>query len=328
MLIVPAQSTSARRATAPDARLRRLLEKSSHPDAQTVAPTPALAREGLAALTYPLCTPGVPTMRVHDDVLAGTSSPIPIRLYDPAPARELPVCLYLHGGGHMAGSIAVYDPICRRLAATADCRVVAVEYRLAPEHPYPQGLHDCAQALAQLPAWLAEHGLSLPGGLTVAGDSGGGALTASLSAMAHARDDFPIARQVLIYPGLDYTLSQASVRENGSGYLLDAARTRWYFDQYFQNGEDRAAASPLTMPATQLPPTLLFTAGFCLLRDEGYAYAERLHRLGTPCTHWQLPGMIHAFLNMHALVPDACEAVYREMGRFMRGGQDIDRMTP
>jgi len=340
MLIVDAQTTPApiKRTATPDARLTDLLEQINRRDAapQATNPTPALAREGLAALTRTLCGQGPRISVVRDDALvdAANEAAIPIRLYDPAPTRELPVCLYLHGGGHMAGSIAVYDPICRRLAATADCRVVAVEYRLAPEHPYPRGLEDCAKALALLPAWLAAQGMGLPGGLTVAGDSGGGALTASLAALTAERDDLRIARQVLIYPSLDYTMGSSepvepqagagfdsallatrpSIRENASGYLLDGRRMQWYFDQYFQQGEDRAAASPLYMPAVKLPPTLMITAGFCPLRDEGYAYADRLRRMDVSCAH-----LIHAFLNLHALVSDACDAVYQTIARFIRG---------
>jgi len=317
MLIADTRAASARRAATPDPRLANFLERVNRSDASAQDLTPALMREGLAAMTRALCAPGPQIAVVYDDVLAGANTTIPIRLYDPAPTRKLPVCLYLHGGGHVAGSVAVYDPICRRLAALADCRVVALEYRLAPEHPYPRGLEDCAQALALLPAWLAAQRLGLPGGLTVAGDSGGGALTASL--LACAGDDLHVARQVLIYPSLDYTMTQPSVQENASGYLLDVSRMQWYFDQYFQAGEDRAAASPLCMPAANLPPTLLITAGFCPLRDEAYLYAERLCRAGVPCTHRHLPGMIHAFLNLHNLVPDACDRVYQTIARFIRG---------
>ncbi|WP_343293160.1 alpha/beta hydrolase [Vandammella animalimorsus] len=329
MLIAPATAPECpRRAAAPDARLAGLLEQANRPDAplQSAQLTPTLARDGLAGLTHSLCAPGPDIAQVHEATLPGADGPIALRLYDPAPAEaSLPVCLYLHGGGHMAGSIAVYDPICRRLAMQAQCRVLALEYRLAPEHPYPQGLQDCAQALAALPAWLAAQGLALPGGLagglTVAGDSAGGALTASLAALAQQRAEMRFARQILIYPSLDYTMALPSIEENASGYLLDARRIRWYFEQYFQSAQppQRRAASPLHMPATAaLPRTLLFTAGFCPLRDEGYAYAQQLQAQGVQCTHWHLPGMIHAFMNMQALVPDACDAVYQRMGQFMR----------
>ncbi|GAA5233142.1 alpha/beta hydrolase [Verticiella sediminum] len=312
-----------RRSAEPDPRLHDSLARAVRAAEQApeagIGYTVTGARDSLAALTQACAAPGPALARVLDGEIDGRPA-VPVRLYDPTPGRELPVCLYLHGGGHMAGSIAVYDPVCRRLAQMADCRVVAVDYRLAPEHPYPCGLEDCARVLAALPAWLAARGCAAPGGITVAGDSGGGALTASLSMLAARRPELAIARQVLVYPSLDYTLAQPSVEENGNGYLLDAERIRWYFDHYFQGGEDRAAVSPLHMPAAGLPPTLLVTAGFCPLRDEGYAYAGRLRAAGVPCQHLNLPGMVHAFLNLERLVPDACEAVYRAMGAFMREG--------
>lgn len=311
-----------RRLAQPDPRLRDWLERANRAAAQARAAgvpfTPEAARESLAALTRTQGGPAPQIAAVHDDVIAGAPD-IPLRLYDPAPGSALPVCVYLHGGGHMAGSVAVYDPICRRLALAARCRVVAIEYRLAPEHPYPQGLDDCVRALARLPAWLRSRGLPVPDdGFVVAGDSGGGALTATLAALAAGQPELRIARQVLVYPSLDYTLGQPSVAQNGEGFLLETPRVCWYFDNYFQGGENRAAASPLFMPVTGLPPTLIITAGFCPLRDEGYAYAARLREAGVACTHLHLPGMIHAFLNMQALVPDACEAVFDAVGRFVR----------
>lgn len=306
--------------TAPDPRLRDWLDNANRAQAEARArgepPTPAAARAGLAAITR-ACGGNGPELPWVRDIEIDT---VPVRLYDPEPARPKAVCVYLHGGGHMAGSVDVYDPICRRLAAGAGCLVVSVEYRLAPEHPYPKGLDDCARVLARLRDWLAARGHALPGGLAVAGDSGGGALTATLCALAAHQPELKIARQVLIYPSLDYTLAQPSVAQNGGGYLLEASRIRWYFDNYFQYGENRAAASPLCMPTDGLPPTLLVTAGFCPLRDEGYAYAARLREAGVPCTHLHLPGMVHAFLNLHELVPDACDAVYGAIGRFLASG--------
>jgi len=277
--------------------------------ARGIEPTPAAAREALANMTLYFGGKAPEVAAVHDFALAAAPG-VPLRLYDPRPGQPLPVCVYLHGGGHMAGSIDVYDPIYRRLAARADCLVVAVEYRLAPEHRYPQGLEDCVRAIRALPQWLAEQNLGDGRGLLVAGDSGGGALTASVSALAIDDHSLKLRGQILIYPSLDYTLSQPSIVENGQGYLLETARIRWYFDQYFHDHDDRRAASPLFMPVAGLPPTLLITAGFCPLRDEGYAYAERLATAGIACEHVNLPDMLHTYLNLHALAPEACDATY------------------
>jgi acetyl esterase/lipase len=127
-----------------------------------------------------------------------------------------------------------------------------------------------------------------------------------------------IDSQVLIYPSLDYTLDHASVRENGQGYLLEQARMAWYFDRYFQENEDRHAASPLYMPIMpNLPPTLVISAGYCPLRDEALAYVERLATSGVSHRHRHFADMIHAYLNLEALVPDACAQTYQEIGRFL-----------
>lgn len=317
--IVDGKRLVPRRAALPDSRLGDCLARANRAGERARAEgsgfSVADARQSLAALTQAYAAAGPLVARIVDGVLPGSPA-IPIRLYDPAPGQSLPACVYLHGGGHMAGSIVVYDPVCRHLAVTARCRVVAVEYRLAPEHPYPAGLDDCVRALGVIPAWLDEQGYGIDrSGVFVAGDSGGGALTATLAARLGRS---AMAGQILFYPSLDYTLDHPSVMENGAGYLLDIDRVRWYFDHYLQGGEDRRKISPLYIPSESLPPALIVTAGFCPLRDEAYAYAKRLRQEGTMCEHLNLPSMVHAFLNLHDLVPDACRAVYEAAGRFMR----------
>ena len=279
--------------------------------ARGVQLTPALARQSLAGVTQMFGGQGPELPDVHDFTLPECPD-ILLRSYDPAPGRPGPLVVYLHGGGHVAGSIAVYDPIIRRVAQHTGCRTIAIDYRLAPEHPYPQGLDDCAAVVRALSA--------VPGtpGLIVAGDSGGGALAASLSAQSITDPTLHILGQILIYPSLDYTLSQPSIQTLARGYLLEAGRIRWYFDHYFRNNENRQAASPLFMPVKGLPSTLLLTAGFCPLRDEGYAYAEQLKTADVACQHVNLPDMIHAWLNIHTLIPDACDHAYRVMGDWVR----------
>ena len=279
-----------------------------------VQATPTAVREGLATMTAALTTPSPELPWVADSEVGA----VPVRLYDPAPQREKTVCLFFHGGGHMAGSIEVYDPICRKLAAASGQLVVSVEYRLAPEHPYPQGLTDCLEVTRHIWPALERQQRRVRRRLFLVGDSGGGACVASISAQAQQDPQLNIDGQVLIYPSLDYTLNQPSVTENGRGYLLERSRIEWYFDHYFQQGEDRRAASPLYMPVTSgLPPTLMITAGFCPLRDEGIAYLEKLRAAGVPCEHQHFPGMIHAYLNLENLVPDACADTYRAIAEFM-----------
>lgn len=284
--------------------------------ANAVQPTPASARLALAGMTQQLGGTGPKVACVRPLVLPEYPQ-VALRLYDPAPDQHRATLLYIHGGGHMAGSIDVYDPIIRRVAHATQCRTVAIEYCLAPEHPYPAGLEDCKNVLRALPAWIAAHGGAQHEPVIVAGDSGGGALTATLAAHALTDASLRIRGQILIYPSLDYTLSQPSVQENGQGYLLDADKIRWYFDNYFQAQENRRVASPLFMPVSGMAPTLLFTAGYCPLRDEGYAYAQGLQEAGVACNHHHLADMIHAYLNIHTLVPQACDMTYQTMGNWV-----------
>jgi acetyl esterase/lipase len=156
--------------------------------------------------------------------------------------------------------------------------------------------------------------------LALAGDSGGGTFAATLSALAQNDQRLPVEKQVLIYPSLDYTLNHPSVTENGQGYLLEAERIAWYFEHYFQHGEDRRGASPLFMPVSnRLPETLVISAEYCPLRDEALAYVQRLNDTGVPCRHCHFDDMIHAYLNLESLAPDACAATYREIAAFLNG---------
>lgn len=281
-------------------------------------PTAISAREALAGVTLLQLPPGPPIAWVNDELVPGPDYNVPVRIYHPEPGQARAVILFLHGGGHMAGGVSVYDPVCRRLAAATGRIVVSPEYRLAPENPYPAGLDD-AHAVA-LGVWhaLERRGLPHAPSLALAGDSAGGALCASICARAQDNPALRIDHQVLIYPSLDYTLSLPSVRENAIGHFLETQRARWYFDHYFRHSEDRRAASPLHMPiGPRLPPTLLVTAGFDPLRDEGIAYLDRLGQAGVPCRHLHFDDMVHAFLNLENLVPDPCAAVYREIAAFL-----------
>ncbi|TGG92411.1 alpha/beta hydrolase [Natronospirillum operosum] len=301
-------------------RLNRLVAQQR---AQGSTPTAVNAREGLANMTATLVTARPTLPRVVDALVDGGRYPVPVRIYDPAPEQDKAVCLYIHGGGHTAGGITVYDPICRKLAVASQRLVVSVEYRLAPECPYPQGLQDCVDVVRHLWPTLDDKGFWYQPELAVAGDSGGGALTATLCAELQHEEEALVQQQILIYPNLDYTLSYPSIHELASGYLLERERIRWYYDQYFQKGEDRAAASPLYMPITPgLPETLIITAGFCPLKDEAIAYRDALQKEGVRCTHRHFPTLLHAFLNMEDLVEADCAEAYRTMAAFMRRRAD------
>ena len=282
--------------------------------------TPESVRNGLARLTAKLVTAVPPLADIQDIEAVGSTGSVPLRVYRTNPDTAAPLLVYLHGGGHLAGSVEVYDPICRKLAVASGRIVVSVDYRLAPEHPYPAGLEDAEAVLRQIYELMEARGIAFDRRLALAGDSGGGAMTATL---AHRLQDDPevcIEQQILVYPSLDYTLQHASIRENGQGYLLHADKIDWYFAQYFQRDEDRRSVSPLYMGFSEnLPSTLLVTAGYDPLLDEALVYRESLESSGIAHRHLHFADQLHAFLNMEDITTDACHEFYRVVAEFLQG---------
>jgi len=230
----------------------------------------------------------------------------------------LPTIVYLHGGGHVAGSVAVFDPLCRKIALATRHVVIAVEYRLAPEHPYPAGMRDAEAVVAGYPSLLMHMGLRYQPILTLAGDSAGGTMAATLAHHLQGMAGKALRGLVLLYPSLDYTLNQPSVEALASGYLLEKKGIEWCLDQYFRNHEDRTAASPLFMPVPGgFPPTLIISAEFCPLRDEALQYAQGLKKCSVEVRHVHFGDMIHTFLNMETLIPERCREVYQTMADFL-----------
>lgn len=278
-------------------------------------------RKAFSSMTAKFGPPLVELARVEDAHFPAPRRMVPVRCYSAAPERAAPVCVYLHGGGHLAGSVEVYDNICRKLALASGALVVSVEYRLAPEAPYPAGLKDARAVLAGVLPWLRAQGWAVNGKLFLAGDSAGGALSATLACEVSRDEALPRPDGVLlVYPSLDYTLSQPSVERNGHGLLLERGRIAWYFDRYLPEGKDRRAASPLFMPfeAARFPPVWMVTAGLCPLVDEAKLWHTRLRMAGVAVEELHFPGQIHAYLNLHKLVPDACEKTYASMADFIR----------
>lgn len=273
-------------------------------------------RDGLARLTRALVTKTVPVPLVADAVVAAGAAEVAVRIFHPEPHSRLPLAVYLHGGGHVAGSVAVFDPLCRRIARAARRVVIAVDYRLAPEHPYPAALEDAAAACAGCREVLARLGLPSHDLIALIGDSAGGALAASL---VHRGLVPEVERLALIYPLLDYGLAHPSLERFASGYLIEKRRMQWSLERYFQNGEDRRQASPLHMEVPGgFPPTFLAVAGFCPLQDEAMAYGERLRRHGVAVACHRFPAVVHAFLHLEDLVDEDCHRLYRLLGDFLR----------
>lgn len=282
-------------------------------------PTPVNAREGLDNLTRGLTHSRIPLGWVQDDIITSPDAyPTPVRIYHPDEQQALPVLIYYHGGGHMAGSVALYDPICRKLAVNTQHIVVSVEYRLAPECPYPAGVTDAYHAAQFVWQVLDQRQLKYQRLLRIGGDSAGGALSATVAHRAQYDKSVNIDAQLLIYPSLDYTMSQPSVAENAEGFLLSAEKMNWYFEHYFQQAEERKQVSPLFMEITlQYPRTLVVTAEFDPLRDEGQLYVRQLQQAGIKAELLHFDDLIHAFMNMEKLLPEATTRVYREAGRFL-----------
>lgn len=254
---------------------------------------------------------------------------IAARIYNPAPTQSLPVLLHFHGGGHMCGSIELYDPISRELAITANAIVICIDYRLAPEHPFPCGLDDCQYLLENYQTLLK--GYPHSDELYIAGDSAGGAICTSLVMNNLDNSMVEINKQILIYPSVDYTMSCPSIEENGHGFLLETHKIRWYFQQYF-NIEGKSFSETLSNEALEIvrknsplfgrfdhrmPKTLVITAGCDPLRDEGALYADKAEQAGVSVDHYQFNELIHAYMLLSKLVPEQYQQTYMIIKKFI-----------
>ncbi len=277
------------------------------------------SRAGLAALTKGNVSTSEPMAAIINTEVDTGERRIPVRIYRPALTGEPKVVLFIHGGGHLSGSVEVYDPVARHLAMATGNIVVSVDYRLAPENPYPAGLSDAKAVIENVWSLLDSQHIPYTRQLTLIGDSGGGAFSATLAAYFSREQPGFIHRLVLIYPSLDYTLNWPSVQENGTGKLLDESKIRWYFQQYFRNEEDRKQTSPLYLPLSQdFPPTLVVSGGLDPLRDENFAFVARLQAERIPVQHVHFPGMTHAYLMLEDKVPQEAKATYLAIGDFVK----------
>lgn len=249
---------------------------------------------------------GIEMESVEDRTVDGRRGDVPVRVYEPetetdVDADEIPLVLYFHGGGWVIGSVETHDATCRKLADESGYPVVSVDYALAPEHPFPEGLEDCYTALE----WASETAseIDAEGGIVVAGDSAGGNLAAATALLARDRDGPEIDYQLLVYPSTGKADETDAYEENAEGYFLGSDDMEWFRDQYFENEIDRGnvyARPRLADDLSDLPPATVFTAGFDPLRDDGAAYAERLEEAGVSVRHHHYEDMIHGFFSMLA----------------------------
>ncbi|SNU01391.1 Acetyl esterase/lipase [Ruaniaceae bacterium KH17] len=275
-------------------------------------PTPESARAALAGLNE-FAAPAVQIARVTDRVLEG----VPVRVYEPTPGAATDLVYFIHGGGHMAGDLDVYDFQCRRVAAATQMVVVSVDYARAPEAPYPQGLEECYRVLQALSAGV--DGVATTGVIHAVADSGGGAkLTSIAQRVARGEWTSPISRQVLLYPSLDYTMSGESMHTFATGHFLSAERVGWYFDNYFPEGTDRLYASPMAGPFNDsMPQTLVIAAEYDPLFSEAVTYVDRAVASGAQVTLQVAGGMIHAYAFFETKIPEEIEALYVDIAAFL-----------
>ncbi len=278
--------------------------------------TPEKSRE----LVAPLKTKREPVSATRDIWIAGPAGELAARVYTPQVAEEsdelFPTVIFFHGGGWVVGSIESHDALCRRLCNAAGAMVLSVDYRLAPEARYPAAAEDAYAATVWASKFIENFGGD-PTRLIVCGDSAGGNLAASVALMARDRGGPAIAGQWLLYPITDHRFDTASYHENGEGYFLTTETMKWFWDHYLgdtgRGGEPYA--SPLRGDLARLPPTVMLTAEYDPLRDEGLAYADRLEAAGVRVERVACEGQIHGFLRRVDLFPQAVtsavEAVVR-----------------
>jgi acetyl esterase len=264
--------------------------------------TPVAARARRAARRLP---PTVDVAEIRDVDAAG----VPARLYHPNPGVTTGLTVFFHGGGWVIGDLDSHDNVCRSLAVRSGHAVLSIDYRLAPENPFPAALGDAVHATR----WAAANAASLgadPARLAVAGDSAGGNLAAIVAQLAPAALRF----QLLVYPVTDARMVTPSYTEYADGPFLTAAGMSWFVGHYLsgdQGRPDDPRVSPLLADDTALaagPPALVITAQCDPLADEGQAYARRLAAAGVPCTHVRFDGQIHGFFSMLGMLDDAATA--------------------
>ena len=269
----------------------------------------AEARAQMRAARAAVAGEPAPVHDVSAHTLPGPTGPIPLRVYRPSDQAGLPALVYYHGGGWVIGDLDTHDDVCQALCHHAGCVVVSVDYRLAPEHPFPAAVDDAWAACR----WVAANGPELDidsERLAVGGDSAGGNLAAVVTQLARAAAGPALRFQLLVYPATDMTLSYPSINDFATGYRLSRADMQWFVDHYMGNADYRQpTASPLFADDfAGLPPALVITAGFDPLRDEGRAYAERLTGAGVAVDYRCYDGMVHGFFGMAGAVAKAREA--------------------
>jgi acetyl esterase len=289
-------------------RFLNLLAAGNPPDARTT--TVEERRAGLKSLME-FAAPAMALERVEDRAMPGPDGALRIRLYSPSSTAILPGLVYFHGGGLVAGSLDTHDGIARALSSFGAVRVVSVDYRLAPEHRFPAAVEDARAAVRHVSEHAADFGIDAAR-LGVCGDSAGATLAAATCQWAAQAGSPRLILQLLLCPILDYSRITSSKRELASGYLVDQATLDHDLMYYLPAGTE--PSNPLVSPlladnVSGMPRTLIHTAEFDPLRDEGRNYFERLTQAGNEVSYTCHPGMIHLFYGLGAVIPYARTAL-------------------
>jgi acetyl esterase len=247
---------------------------------------------------------------VQDRRVPGDGGPIAVRIYRPSAAPSLPALVYFHGGGFVLGGLEMNDRPCRALANGSGCVVISVDYRLAPEHPFPAAADDAFAATSFIADHAAQFGVD-PARIAVGGDSAGGNLATVVALRARDSGGPPLAFQLLVYPLVDFTDDSPSMREYADGHFLTAAVMDYFADHYLPRPIDRrqAWASPLYARLTGLPPAFVLTAECDPLRDQGGLFARRLQEAGVPTVLKRYDGMFHPFFSLGGVIDGGKEAI-------------------
>ena len=268
-------------------------------------------RQAFRSMWTPAIT-GVPlsVSRIKDITVPAGDSPVAVRIYGPARNEARPIMLYFHGGGYVKGGIEDTDAFCRRLARTSQHVVLSVEYRLAPEYPFPAALDD-AYAVT---LWACHHAAEVDGAsspIVVCGESAGGNLAAVTCLLARSDARVAIRQQVLLQPAVDFTLSFPSIALPSTQCLVPRDDLAWYYKTYYgnRNLKDPRVSPLFADDLSGLPPALIIAAEYDTLRDEAQAYADRLQRSGVATRYACYAGMVHGFQQMGGLVAEAQSAV-------------------
>jgi acetyl esterase len=304
-----------------DPQVRDFLERLAAANLPPIDEQPIQEARAQMNLSTHFLGPLLHVDRVEDRLIQGPESSLRVRIITPSGARAepRPVLVYFHGGGWVLGNIETHEGVCRAVANAAGVTVVSVDYRLAPEHKFPAAALD-AHAAVTWAAYSAQEFGGDPRRIMVGGDSAGGNLAAVACLMARDHRGPSLAYQVLIYPITDFNQERASYEECAEGFFLTRAEMAWYWDHYTKTSDDRRHpyASPCQSDDLRgLPPALVITAEFDVLRDEGEDYARRLQAASVPVKLHRYDGMIHGFVRRFPFF-DQGKAAIEEIGRELR----------